>query len=849
MSLPTDPSPPAKPSVLSKVDPELLDQFAAWLEQDAWALDLQWSALTVEPSAIHRSRFVFLPAPKTKEAPTAQTTKTDDPERSAIQRWNAVWHGDSSALDAAEKSAVITVLEELRPRGNLLGANATILLARLTTEPHDIAETSASLARIAAGQLDGPSTVKLSTKVRAAAVEVWCNVLRNSSADAASALTPAGELLLRPGLPDELRTTLWRSLALSLPPDHLPQLSPTLARQWDGTPTGETLKRAVLEACILHALAHPGPWDPSVWPPQIEAARFDRDPRVRQLFGRWVSLAQHPQAAAWLAGQLRDTQPMVRETALQALGHLPVEAARIELQKSAERDTGRPRALAVQALAHHSVHDVLRYARDASPEVRAAAARSLLPHPSEEMAIALRPCLSDTNAEVAAAALMTAQAWPVELRTPLLLDALRSGSLATRQSAVFALREVWPDLPDLPIDGTLDERDAAVRQLAHDHQVRLDVWRMPAETTVATTTNASDDAARQQAIHELLQPLLTAAPQTAPFTEAWDRLLVTVTATDLPRLERWCLDTSGKPAAETVRRELLPRLSPAYAALVDLESTEVHHRRRGARALLASTEQVPLSAGVLLRLRELLTYEQDQQVWQSCLAALQPDAHADAGPIVLLAIHQQWPDIRRLGLEVVTRHPTPEAALWLLPLLTDSQRTVRMAAVRAIAACGNPVAIDGLPEAKGAPAVPGLRNLMTETDEDLRQAAIVAAATLHDERALQELVRLSQDPRPATREFAAEAMSRTGQPRYIDNLIRMAWTETADPVKFSILKSLDSLVSADRRPSELTGLVANGSIDDKIRVWARWGDMQRRRALSSTPPVVENFAPEVDERR
>lgn len=848
MSLPTDPTPPVKSPSISKVDPELLDQFTTWLEQDAWAIDLQWSALTVEPAILHRSRYVFLPAPKTKDTPAAQTTKVDDPERSAIQRWNAVWHGDAAGLDAAEKSAVISVLEELRPRGSLIGANATILLARLTTEPHDVAETKAALARIAAGQLDGTSTVKVSTKARAAAAEVWCAVLRNSTADAASALTPAGELLLRPGLPDELRTTLWRSLALSLPPDHLPQLSQTLARQWDGTPTGETLKRAVIEACILHALAHPGPWEATVWPPQIEAARFDRDPRLRQLFGRWVALAQHPQAAAWLAGQLRDTQPMVRETALQSLGQLPVEAARIELLKSAERDAGRPRALAVQALANHRVQDVLRYARDPSPEVRAATARSLLAHPSEEMAIALRPCLSDANADVAAAALMTAQAWPVGLRAPLLLDAIRYGSLATRQSAVFALREVWTDLPDLPIDGTLDERDAAVRQLAQQYQVRLEVWRTPTDTTAATA-NPSDDADRQIVLHELLQPLLTVAPPSAPFTDAWDRLLVTATAADLPLLERWCLEQTGKPAAESVRRELLPRLSPAHAALVDLESTEVHHRRRGARALLVSTEQAPLTAGLLQRLREILTYEQDQQVWQSCLAALQPDAHADAGPIVLLAIHQQWPDIRRLGLDVVTRHPTPEAALWLLPLLTDSQRTVRLAAVRAIAACGNPIAIDGLPEAQGTPAVPGLRSLMTDNDEELRQTAIVAAATLHDERALQELIRLSQDPRPATREFAAQAMSRTGQPRYIDTLIRMAWTETADPVKLSILKSLDGLVSEDRRPQELSGLVANASIDDKIKVWARWGDTQRRRALSSPTPVAENLSPESDSRR
>ncbi len=256
-------------------------------------------------------------------------------------------------------------------------------------------------------------------------------------------------------------------------------------------------------------------------------------------------------------------------------------------------------------------------------------------------------------------------------------------------------------------------------------------------------------------------------------------------------------------------------------------------RRRGARALMQSAEQTPLTAGLLVRLREPLKYEQDQFVWQSCLAALQPDDYAEAGPILLLAINQTWPDIRRMGVEVVARHPSPEAGMWLLPLLSDPQRSVRMAAIRAIAPCGNPVVIDGLPAANGEPALSGLRQVMTEADEELRLAAVVSAATLHDEQAQQELIRLSQHATPAMRDFAVQAMAQTGQTRFVDPLIRMAWTEAADPVKLTILKSLETLVPEERRPPELTGLVVHASIDDKIKVWARWGDAQRRRALTA----------------
>ncbi len=843
--LPTTDVLPAKSA--TTVDPELADQFAQWLDQDAWQIDLQWSALTLEPTSPPKSRWVFLPAvkstPSAKDAPATKPA-VDDGEKATIVRWNAVWHADAAALEPSDRTAVVQVLHELQARGSRLGANATILRARLMSEVPDRANEIAKLARIANGQYDDADGVKTAvvpakapTTTRAAAAEVWCNLLRKHSADPATALAPAGELLQRPGLPDELRMTLWRSLALSLPPDHLPQLSTTLARKWDGTPTGDALKRAALDACIIYAATHSPEitvWDAALWPPQMEALRYDSDPRLRQLFSRWLSLSQHPQAAAWLAAQLRDTQPMVREVALQSLGRLTSDAARQELVKAAERETGRPRALAVQALAAHSVQDVLDYARDPSSDVRVAVARSLINHPSEETALALRPCFSDSSADVAAAALMTAQAWPREYRLPLLLDAIRTGTLATRQSAVFALRELVPDLPDIPIDGVLEDRDRAVQQIARSQNVSLEFWANLPERSRDRTTSSADDDLRIATIVDSLRQYLSAPPQSLAATDAWDRLLLQTTPADINAIERVLAEETGKPVTETVRRELLSRVSPAYAALIDLESREVVHRRRGARALLASTEQVPLSSGLLLRLRELLTYEQDQQVWQSCLAALQPDAHAETGPIVLLAINQMWPDIRRLGLDVVSRHPTPEAAVWLLPLLNDPQRTVRLAAIRAIAACGNPIAVDGFPAATGTAAIPGLRALMTDADDDLRHAAIVSAAVLHDEQALQELMRLSQHPTPTVRDFAAQAMARTGQSRFIDALIRMAWTETVDPVKLSILKSLDTLTPADRRPSELTGLVANASIDDKIKVWARWGEIQRRRAMTNS---------------
>lgn len=842
MTLPTVEAP--KVPARQEVDPELLEQFAVWLDQDAWQIDLQWSALTLNEQTLSNWRWTFLPAAKSAAKPKAGSATEADTDAAAIARWKAVWSGDNKALEPSEYETILLVLKELTERSPRICANACILGARLA--PKDVPpERTWSLDKISIGAYpatpktaDTVTSMRVPTATRAAAAEAWsASVQRGEEVDAATALEPAGLELQRPGLPDEIRTTLWRTLAVSIPPDHIPQLSATLGRKWDNSPTGDALKRAALEACIVYGVAHADTmtaWDASLWPPQIEAVRHDSDPRNRQLFGRWLAFSQHPQAAAWLAAQLRDTEPMVRELALQSLGQLKSEIAQQELLQTAQHETGRPRAIAIQALAQHSLQDVLKFARDSSGDVRAAVARSVVHHPSEEAAMALRPLLSDTHTEVPPAALSTVEAWPKEWKLPLLFEAVRSGSSATRQTALFALRDAIPDLPDLPIDGPLDERDRAVRTIAQSYDVRLDFRSHPNEPHAEAAATRVENEARSTAVVEAVRQYLTASPQTLDSTEAWDRMFQLATLADVAAIERVLTEEPGKPGAESIRRELLPRISPAHAALLDLESRDVVQRRRGARALVQSAEAEPLTSGLLLRLRDLLTYEQDQQVWQSCLAALHPDAHAEAGPILLLAINQKWPDIQRMGVEVVARYPSPEAAMWLLPLLTDSQRSVRLAAIRAIAPCGNPLAIDGLPASGSSTAVPGLRGLMTDVDEEVRLAAVVAAATLHDELAMQELMRLAQHATPAMRVFAVESMANTGHPRFVETLIRMGWTESADPVKLSILKSLDTLTPVDRRPTELAGLVVNASIDDKIKAWARWGEAQRRRATAAT---------------
>ncbi len=71
---------------------------------------------------------------------------------------------------------------------------------------------------------------------------------------------------------------------------------------------------------------------------------------------------------------------------------------------------------------------------------------------------------------------------------------------------------------------------------------------------------------------------------------------------------------------------MLPKISPVYAALVDLKSADLNVRRRGAKTLADRGQAATLSRPVLVRLRELLAHENDDLVWRSAMTAVASDA-------------------------------------------------------------------------------------------------------------------------------------------------------------------------------------------------------------------------------
>ena len=162
------------------------------------------------------------------------------------------------------------------------------------------------------------------------------------------------------------------------------------------------------------------------------------------------------------------------------------------------------------------------------------------------------------------------------------------------------------------------------------------------------------------------------------------------------------IESATGARVELVMREVLPRLHPAYAALLAMESTDPARRREAARELRTAAERGSLSASLLRRLLVRMRTEQDRLVWQDVIAAITPDALPEAAQIGLIALNSPWPDLRQLGCDYFERHPQPEYAAWILPRLQDTDRQVQLRAVRLLARCGNPAALDGYAEDEAA---------------------------------------------------------------------------------------------------------------------------------------------------
>lgn len=803
----TEPQPAAPEYDRGIVDPAAAKALRSLLEQSAWQTDLAWSVLGTERLGPTRPwRYIFLPKPPPD---AAHTSEFDG---------RPLFEGTVEGLEESTLKNLDALLLSWSRGSDVVSWNAAMLRARWQVQrklPLGDSELL-RLQTIAEGRIEPVPGLMM----RSAAAEVWCRSLCLLPGPWEQTLMPAGQLLERAGLPDEIRGAMWRILAEKVPPDRLPGLSRSLANRQNGT-----LRRAALETCILYACQHPGlPGDHPDWPAALPELRRDPDPVVRQLFARWASLGHPESNFSWLRELVRDVEPTVQTQAVLDLRWVHAPAARELLRELRRSESERTRATAVTASSAWGLSELLEMQQDASAAVRVAVAKSLAQFPTADAQRWLRDLLTDESLEVQATAVSAVTDWPAELAIPLLLDAVCNSALKTRQMAAELLRSHFSPGTNLPWEATFAERESAVRQLA-----AAQGWRWQSRM-LSSTANAEnpDHHPSSERMAFIVQSYLEAAATASVSLDQWESMLK---PGDLPALEEQLVQL---PPADrkTIVQGLLPRIAPLYAALQGLDSREVHLRRQAAKKLAELSVSHPLSPFFLDQLLELMSSEQDQLVWQACMTAVQRESHPSASRIALLALHSPWPDVRLLGVRFFAEHPHPEVALWLLPLFRDPHRAVRLAAIAATGHCHNVLALDGLSVGEQETSQPGLRTMLTDPDPEIQWTALEAMLRLRDLAASDELLRRTFDPRPAVRERAVVIMGAVGHTRFVEPLLKMAWTEPDMHVKRAIVSSLEALVPPERQPAYSTGLAGFPSIDDKIHTWITWWSSSSR-----TPPL------------
>lgn len=775
-----------------------------------------------------------------------------------------------SKTDSEQQSDKVTALKQLSALDSLAGWNSAILWASLEPEtardaipilekiifedlvydqfaPQNSAQNSSqSNVKAIPGELfqnqlteahkPEPELILITPAMKHAAINGICLVLSRADSIPLDTKNRLTQLLQRPDISLKSRGELYRGLARFLPPAEIPSLELALNLNDSKTTLPKSLRRAAMDACLIHGLwfyadqnpyalkdrsqIQPQEFEPSVWPANIMQARWDSDAVMRWNFGFWAALIRHPETEAILTSQLRDADLLVQNKAIEHLGILGTDKALEILQEQAKRPQDSSRISAAIGLVPWGVQYLAPLKDDTSSSVRRTVAEGLSNTASAEVALLLRSFINDRNSEVQLTVIDSVSQWPDALAIPLLLEGIQEGTFKTRRKSIMQLIDRTGSGGSISIEAPKAERIAAIRELVRTEHLPGGLGNQLMEQGIQR--NNEVDPSRMAEIQAYFHELINQPQNSTQYHEAYQEL-AHLSANEVSVLEKLILETSIELPGE-IYAKLLPKLDPSYSALNDLASDHISDRRKAAQQLLVNSQNVSLSPIIVKRLRTLMTHEQDRLVWRIVMASVAQDNYEETAQLALLAINHNWPDIRILGCEYLGSHGLPQYAKWLLPLLHDKNRSVQLAAINAIGHCHNPIAIQGLNHSPpGQNPSPSLRSLMTHSNQRIRFQTIAALSRLGDIEGMQEMVRLTSDKLNSNRINAVREMGDSGQTRFVEPLVQLAWTERNQSTLKEIFSSLEKLVPASEQPADLTPQMKQS---EQAEIWMNWWQTQ-----------------------
>jgi HEAT repeat protein len=288
------------------------------------------------------------------------------------------------------------------------------------------------------------------------------------------------------------------------------------------------------------------------------------------------------------------------------------------------------------------------------------------------------------------------------------------------------------------------------------------------------------------------------------------KALAEIGPTVVAALERLAVDQK-LTLPEPVYHDVLPRQSAAFAALDRMRGGNVEQRRRAAEDLVAAAAKQPLGRLAVARLCELATGETDAAVWLSVLDVLRDDGSEPAVRTARLALGQAAGEVRRRACEYLAAHSDPAHEVFLMPLLSDPDQAVVVAAIRALGAVGQIRDIEAL------------KKQLASANEEVQLETAIALMRLRDGGhyvlmvAEEAIERLSYSRDIQTRARVAQALGGLGDARLAGILIRLLDDPKAT-VSHAALAGLPKVVGRD------VGQSGDGatSTSEQIARWKKW---------------------------
>lgn len=433
--------------------------------------------------------------------------------------------------------------------------------------------------------------------------------------------------------------------------------------------------------------------------------------------------------------------------------------------------------------------------------VRCAVAEKLAIDRQQQIHAIAPTLLNDSSPHVRDLTLDSLQQWPDQAATAAMLAALRTAE-SPYSAKVIAER----------LAARLGESKPAPDETVTQLQARLEkAWRARYGAVTERVELPAEERISRQAAYEMLR-LIQQYEQTPAGSEASAvrRQLLGQRSALLATLDLLGPELVEVPLPR-LQASVLPEISGDFADWKQTQDADENIRRSALRALAGASRKHELNQYLLEQLAQSCRLDAAEEEMHSILEMVQQDSRPAAARIVGLALHHRASTVRRQALAWCERFTTHDYGGILSTLVTDDERSIRLAAAETLRHYPSD-------RTKGA-----LLELLADEDDELAVTAAGSLAYLRVPEGVDALNRFSRDRIERTRRLAAEAMGKSGDDSLTPTLIRMLGDSRS--VQNAALGALPKLVGEDIAAREKGFRDTNS----QVAAWQSWYAEQIRR--------------------